>query len=274
MNITAATRTFALLGDPVEHSLSPVIQNAALQAEKRDAVYLALPCHEDDVPSVMRTLAGGNITSPHKGVAPAALDRATDRVRKTGACNTFWTERGRLLGDNTDVIGFSVALRRLLPDPAGIRVLIVGAGGAARAALHALLEDDADEIVVIARHRGRRKEIEAVAGRRARRVRVVTSERKIHGEGFDLVVNATPLGLRERDAAPLRLERLAAVRAVFDMVYTPKGTAWSRRADQAGIPALDGTEMLLQQAAAAFEIWWQREAPMRAMRAAIAAPRR
>lgn len=274
MKITARTRTFALLGEPVAHSLSPVIQNAAIEAEQLDAAYVALQCVESNVAGVMRTLSGGNVSIPHKGVAARAVDRATSRVQRTEACNTFWSDGKRLYGDNTDVIGFSVALRRLLTDPAGARVLIVGAGGGARAAVYALLEADVDQIVVLARRSVRRAEIGRVAGRRARRVEVVASEKSIHNQGFDLVVNATPLGLNDRDATPLRLEKLAAVRAVFDMVYRPAGTRWARRAAAGGIPAIDGTEMLLQQAAAAFEIWWDMDAPIDVMRAAIETPPR
>ena len=271
--LSARTRVFAILGDPVAHTLSPAIQNAAIHAAQLDAAYVALRVQEADVASVMRTLAGGNVTIPHKGRAADALDRAPARVKQTHACNTFWTEGKRLLGDNTDVIGFSVALRRLLPDVAGARVLMIGAGGAARAALYALLEDAADQVTVLARSRARRKEIVSVAGRRARRVDVVSNEQKIRGEGFDLVVNATPLGIKDKDPAPLRLGRLGGVRAVFDMVYRPQGTRWSREAANAGIPAMDGMEMLLQQAAAAFEIWWKVDAPMKEMRAAMESPR-
>jgi shikimate dehydrogenase len=274
IRLTGETRAFAILGNPVSHTLSPVIQNAALQAEQLDAVYVALACTSDDVPAVMRSLAGGNVTIPHKGAAAQALDRATSRVQRTAACNTFWSDGKRLYGDNTDVIGFSVALRRLLPDPAGARVLIIGAGGAARAAVYALLEDDVDEITVLARQRRRRAEIEHVAGRRGRRVNVLGNEKAVHNQGFDLVVNATPLGMKPRDAAPFKLERLGGVRAVFDMVYRPEGTAWSRRAAASGIPAIDGMEMLLQQAAAAFEIWWDIDAPLDVMRAAIGSPRK
>jgi shikimate dehydrogenase len=270
--VTARTRTFALLGNPVAHSWSPLIHNAALRAEELDAVYVALACAETDVPALMHTLAGGNVTIPYKAVAAEALDRGSERVRRTGACNTFWMDGKRLSGDNTDVIGFSVALRRLLPDPAGARVLIVGAGGAARAALYALLQDDVDEVTLIARRRSRYEQIESVAGRRVRRVRLVNKEKAIKGEGFDLIVNATPLGLRERDPAPLNLEKLAGLRAVFDLVYRRGGTAWVKRALANGIPALDGSEMLLQQAAAAFEIWWETDAPINKMRAAMEAP--
>jgi shikimate dehydrogenase len=270
--ITAHTRTFALLGNPVGHSLSPIVQNAALRASELDAVYVALACAEGDVPALMRTLTGGNVTSPHKGAAADVLDRATDRVRRTGACNTFWIDGQRLSGDNTDVIGFSVALRRLLPDPTGARVLMVGAGGAARAALYALLYDDVDEVTVIARSGSRHEQLTAAAGRRHPRLQVVANERAVQGEGFDLIVNATPLGLGDRDASPFKLEKLGGLRAVFDMVYRPGGTAWVKRALANGIPALDGTEMLLQQAAAAFEIWWETDAPIETMRAAIEAP--
>jgi shikimate dehydrogenase len=273
MNVTGETRAFAILGNPVQHALSPVLHNAAFDAEDLDAVYVALQCAEPDVPALMRSLAGGNVTIPHKGTAARALDRATTRVQRTSACNTFWFDGKRLYGDNTDVIGFSVALRLLLPDPAGARVLIVGAGGAARAAVHALLEDDVDQITVLARHRSRKAEIENVAGRRHRRVEVVGQDKRIHGEGFDLVVNATPLGMNPKDSLPFKLEKLGGVRAVFDMVYRQGGTAWARRAAASGIPAIDGTEMLLQQAAAAFEIWWDIDAPIHVMRKAIATPR-
>ena len=263
------TPVFAILGKPVAHSLSPVLYTAAFAEAGIDAVYVRLQAETEDVRSVMRTLDGGNITVPHKGVAAASLDRATARVKRTRACNTFWMEGSRLYGDNTDTIGFAVALRRLLPDPAGARVLVVGAGGAARAAVYALLEDDADEITVIARRKQRRSEIEEVAGRRARRVHVVASEKKLGGEGFDLVVNATPLGLQDRDALPIEFHKLGGLRTVFDMVYKRGGTQWVRRAASYGIPAIDGTEMLIQQAAAAFEIWTGVDAPVAEMRRAL-----
>lgn len=272
--ISALTRVFAILGQPVAHSLSPVLYNAAFRAARLDAVYGALSPAAAAVEPVMRTLAGGNVTIPYKGIAAQALDRGTARVQRTFACNTFWTDGQRLLGDNTDVIGFAVAMRRLLPDVTGSRVLLLGAGGGARAALYALLEDGADQVVVLARSRKRRAELEAVAGRRVRRVQVVASEKAVQGQGFDLLVNATPLGLGTRDKLPLRFEKLAALRAVFDLVYRPGGTAWVTRASALGLPAIDGREMLLQQAAAAFEIWWHTDAPIKQMRAAMEAPQK
>ena len=270
--ITAHTGVFAIIGNPVRHSLSPALYNAAFRAAHLDAVYGALALDNDAVGPVMRALDGGNITIPHKGVAARALDRATARVTRTAACNTFRSHRRKLWGDNTDVIGFSLALRRLLPDVYGARVLLLGAGGGARAALLALLEDGADEVVVLARSRRRRADLEHVAGRQGRRLHVVADDRAIRGQGFDLVVNATPLGLRSRDPLPIRFEKLAALRAVFDLVYRPGGTAWVNRALAIGIPAIDGKEMLLQQAAAAFRFWWDTDAPVAVMRRAMEVP--
>jgi shikimate dehydrogenase len=262
-----------VLGDPVQHSRSPAIHNAAIAAAGIDAVYVALRCSARDVPGLLTGLArangGGNVTVPHKGVAAEAVERPSARVRATRACNTFWLKAGKVHGENTDVTGFSRAVNEVLHDVRGARVLIVGAGGAARAALYALLEDGAAGVTVLGRRAARAREIAEVAGRRAKRVAYVTREGLLRDEGFDLVVNATPLGLAADDATPLRFSALAGLTAVFDMTYRSGGTAWVRQALANGIPAIDGTEMLIQQAAAAFEIWFDVEAPVAAMRAAI-----
>ena len=136
--LTARTRVFAILGDPIEHSLSPVIQNAAFREAGVDGVYVALHCDAEGMVGFMSGLGGagggGNVTLPHKEKAASVLDKASEAVRRTGACNTFWGENGKLCGDNTDVEGFGRALRYFLGDgPAGYRVLLLGAGGAARA---------------------------------------------------------------------------------------------------------------------------------------------
>ncbi|MGQ0813937.1 MAG: shikimate dehydrogenase family protein [Gemmatimonadota bacterium] len=273
MPISAATRTFALLGEPVEHSRSPQIQNAAIKAAGIDAVYVALRCGQHAVPGLIGGLAraggGGNVTIPHKGVAADVVDIASQRVRATSACNTFWLQRGKVHGENTDVAGFSRARALLLPDLHDARVLIIGSGGGARSVLYSLLDDGAAGVTVLGRKRARSQEITAVAGRRARRVAYITNERLLRNEGFDLVVNATSLGLRATDRFPLHFSRLAALRAVFDLVYQPGGTRWVQQARALGIPAADGAEMLIQQAAAAFEIWFDVEAPVAVMRAAF-----
>jgi shikimate dehydrogenase len=134
--LTAATRLLALLGDPVAHSLSPVIQNAAMKSLQLDGVYVALRCASTDVPSAIRLLAhsggGGNVTLPHKQTAAAAVDRRTAAVERTGACNTFWLEGGRSL-ETTQTWRDLRALDLFVGDTKGARVLLLGAGGVARA---------------------------------------------------------------------------------------------------------------------------------------------
>jgi len=135
--ITSRTRVFALLGDPVAHSSSPVIQNAALEDLELDGVYVALRAvSPDEMAAFMRGLAraggGGNVTLPHKEKAATVLDVPSQDVRRTGACNTFWSQDGKIHGDNTDVQGFARALEAFLGEPpGGYRALVLGAGGSA-----------------------------------------------------------------------------------------------------------------------------------------------
>jgi shikimate dehydrogenase len=271
---TAATRLIALLGDPVGHSLSPQFQNAAFQETHVDGIYLALRCTEDTLVSLMRGIAtaggAGNITLPHKERAAQALDRASEAVQQTGACNTFWAEDGQLCGDNTDVAGFRGSVRSLMGDPAGARTLLLGAGGVARAALYGLLLDQVDAVVLLNRNAERAAALQAALDPEGERVRVAANEEQIASERFDVVINATALGLREGDPVPLELERGQPVGAVLDLVYTDRQTAWVRKARALGIPAADGIEMLLRQGAAAFERWWDRPAPLDVMRRSLA----
>ena len=268
----AGTRVFAILGNPVAHSLSPAIQNAALRAAGLDGRYVAIACQPEDVAPVMRTLAraggGGNVTVPHKRRAAAALDDAAAAVGRTGACNTFWGEGARIRGDNTDVEGARRAMCALLAGPArGARVLLAGAGGGARAAVAALIDEDAAEVRVINRTLARARTMAGEVG--DERVHVVSDARTLEGQAFDLVLNATSLGLGTRDPLAVDLHRLGRVGAVMDMVYAPSGTPLTDAARARGIPAMDGGEMLLRQGAAAFELWWGREAPLSAMREAL-----
>jgi shikimate dehydrogenase len=271
--ITTGTRLFAVLGDPVAHSLSPRMQNAALRAAGLDAVYTALRCSPDDLPGLLRGLAraggGGNVTVPHKGLAASLVEEPSVAVLRTGACNTFWLEDGRVHGDNTDVAGFRAALEQVLPDPAGAQVLLLGAGGAAHAVVAALLEAEADRILVRNRSHVRARELVAAFGGESATLRLAEQDPASAGAGFDLVVNATSLGLRPADELPIDLERLGRVGAALDLVYASGETAWVRAARKLGIPAADGREMLVGQGAAAFERWWRQPAPVEVMRQAV-----
>jgi len=271
--ITSETRLIALLGDPVEHSLSPVIQNAAFAEAGTDGVYLAVRCGRDDLAGFLRGLAraggGGNITIPHKEKVTPLLDHPSEAVRRTGACNTFWGDRqGKIHGDNTDVEGFRRALSTFLGGSArGVRALLLGAGGAARAALMGLLEEGADEVVIHNRSAERARTVARRIG--GERARVAPFVDELRGQSFDVVVNATSLGLSPRDPLPLDFEILDRAGAAMDLVYGPGPTPFVEAAEAFGVRATDGGEMLVQQGAASFERWWSEAAPVDVMRAAL-----
>ena len=272
--LTAQTRVFVILGDPVEHSLSPVIQNAAFQEAGVDGAYVALHCNGDRMGGCMLGLGGdgggGNVTLPHKEQAASVLDKPYEAVRRTGACNTFWGEDGKLCGDNTDVEGFGRALRNFLGgSPAGYRVLMLGAGGAARAALLSLVDAQAEDVLLLNRTVERARAVARRIG--GDRVRVAESRSDVDAGDFDLVVNTTRLGLGSDDELPLDLERLSRAGAVIDLVYGPGQTPFVTAAKRLGIPAVDGGEMLVHQGAVSFERWWGEPAPIDAMRRALEA---
>jgi shikimate dehydrogenase len=270
--VTARTRVFALLGDPVSHSLSPVIQNAGMEALELDGTYVALRVGPEDLAGLVRGLAraggGGNITLPHKEQTTTLLDVSTPAVRRTGACNTFWGEEGRIHGDNTDVEGFRRALSSFLGgEPEGLRVLLLGAGGSARACLVALLDADAEEVLLLNRTRDRARAVARRIG--GQRVRVVDDLKQVSGQGFDLVVNTTSVGMGSGDPLPVDLELFGRVGAVVDLVYGPEGTPLVEHARELGIRAADGSVMLLQLGAASFECWWGRPPDLEPMRQAL-----
>lgn len=275
--ITPATRLVALLGNPVSHSLSPSFQNAAFRAGGVDGIYLALRCETPDVADLLRGIArsggAGNVTLPHKEEAAGAVEVASDRVRITGACNTFWLESGRIHGENTDIAGFQGAVRSLLGESArGLRVLLLGAGGSARGVLAALLEDDVGEVVLHNRTEEKARSLADQIG--AGRARVTSSRSDLEESRFDLVVNTTSLGLADQDPLPVDLNRLRDPGAVLDIAYRPEETPLVRRARELGIPAADGGEMLLLQGAASYRLWWGKEPSLEAMRRALDAARR
>ncbi|MSR21173.1 MAG: shikimate dehydrogenase [Gemmatimonadetes bacterium] len=275
MMVTARTRVLTLLGDPIAHSASPEIQNAAFAEAGVDGVYVAVRCAAEDLSGFMHGLAraggGGNITLPHKEKAAAVVDVPSDAVRRTGACNTFWGVDGRVHGDNTDVDGFRRAVRIFLDGPiTGIRVLVLGAGGAARAALLGLLDEGAGEVLIYNRTAERARAVaRRIGGERARVVPVISG---LDGEGFDLVVNTTRLGLEPGDPPAIDLARLSRAGAAMDLVYGREKTPFVLGAERLGIRSTDGMEMLVQQAASSFERWWNRPAPIDTMRAAVRGP--
>ena len=261
--INGATRVFAILGDPVSHSLSPLMQNAAFRALGLPASYVPLRCSADDLPALMRTLGraggGGNVTVPHKEVAAAAVDVCRDTAKTVESCNTFWDEEGRLVGDNTDVHGLIEALHQL--EVTNAPWFIAGTGGGARAAVVA-----AQEMGVAV----------AAGSRSADRQR--RFEQWISARGVALappaecrvLINSTPLGLRAGDPLPIEAGRFPRAEVAFDMVYARGETSWVRAMRPTVRRAADGRAMLVAQGAAALECWYpSKHAPVEVMRAAV-----
>jgi len=261
MEIGASTRLLAVIGDPVAHSLSPLMHNAACRALGLDAVYVALRAPAAAVPSVLEALAAagaaGNITIPHKEAVERSVTRKTDVCHRTGACNTFWTEGGVLVGDNTDVPGVRAALGEVGVD--GDRWLVLGTGGAARAVAVAAADAGA-ALWVRSRHPDRAQRFAAWAGASVARGPVEV----------DVVINATPLGLAAGDPLPLDPKDIPGVRAALDLVYAAGETRWVRVLRALGVTARDGREVLVRQGAAAFARFFPgTAAPIDVMRAAV-----
>lgn len=267
MEIRASTRLLAVIGDPVSHSLSPVLHNAAIGALGLDAVYVALRVAALDVVAVLPALAAvgaaGNVTLPHKEAVERYLTRKTDLCGRTGACNTFWAERGDLVGDNTDVAGIRAGLTALRAEDSH-RWLVLGTGGTARAVAVAAADAGA-ELLVRSRDPGR-----GVAFAEWGRSVGGTVRPARPGDRVDVVVNATPAGLRHGDALPIEPRAVAGAAVALDMVYAPGETPWVRAMRESGCRAADGRVPLVAQAAASFGRFFPDiPAPREVMRAAV-----
>lgn len=257
-----------MIGWPVAHSLSPVLQNAALAAVGlRDWRYQRLPIPPEVFGETVPALAGcgfrgANVTLPHKQQALALADQATDRARAIGAANTLLFEAGQVRADNTDAPGLIASL----PVQArGCSALVLGAGGVARAAVWALLDAGAAEVRIWNRTPERAKQLAAE----------LQATFVSQAGPADLLVNCTTHGLhgeRSLDGLPVGEAELEDYRVVVDFVYRPDGTALIETASRQGLPVVDGLELLLAQGVLSFEQFTGRPAPVHEMRAAIGVP--
>lgn len=246
-----------LIGHPVAQSLSPLMHNAALDAAGLNVRYETIDVLPEDIENVLarisRTTTAGNVTVPHKKRAMTAMSAVTEIARRAGAVNTFWSDgNGFIEGDNTDVPGFDAAITEVLGGmPDGVRVAVLGAGGAAGAVLTAIDSWPGASASVHSRDLAR-----AVAMRMRHSVVVrACSMRDPCLADADIVVNATPVGMGTAEM-PEDLDRLAPNATVFDLVYGHDETAWVRAARARGHVASDGLRMLLHQGVAAFERWF------------------
>ena len=254
--VDAATRVYGVAGDPIEHSLSPVIMNTALRRENVNGVYL--PLHAKTLKDLMRCvreipLHGLSVTMPYKQSILAHLDNTDAHTTKIGACNTVVRgQDGKLYGFNTDAAGVVRPLEQRLSIEHA-KVLVLGAGGAARAAVFGLKERGA-EIWILNR-------TSVKAQKLARQAKARTIKRAdLRKIAFDVIINATPVGMGNTRDCPLKDEEIQA-RVVFDMVYDPVETHLLQVARAKGIAVIPGVEMFVQQAARQFEIWTGKPAP-------------
>ena len=268
----------AVIGEPVKHSLSPAIHNAAFRALGLPWVFVAWEVPEGYAPEALATMerfgvAGLSVTMPHKSAVAQALDGLAEEAEILGAVNcvarkTSADGEAKLTGHNTDGYGIIASLQEDAGfNPEGADCLILGAGGAARAAVLALARAGAARVAVANRTPERAERAAALAGDKG----VVVSA-DAAGE-FDLVVNATPLGMGQmKDETPVSPMLLRPEQTVLDLIYNPAETAFLVQARDKGINAHNGLGMLVHQAARAFELWTSQPAPLEAMTSAVLSP--
>jgi len=254
--IDAATRVYGVAGDPVAHSLSPAIMNAAMRRETVNGVYVPLHAKTlKDLLACVRDIPihGLSVTMPYKTAILSHLDNTDSHTTKIGACNTVVrAQDGKLYGFNTDTAGVLRPLeQRITID--GAKILVLGAGGAARAAVYGLKERGA-EVYVLNRSL-------AAAQKLARSARARTLKRPdLKKLTFDVIINATPVGMGNSHESPLNQDEIKA-RYVFEMIYDPPETRLMKLARAAGAEVIPGVEMFVHQAARQFEIWTGKPAP-------------
>ncbi len=271
--INQQTEIMGLIGNPVGHSISPQIQNAAFAAAETDAVYI--PFEVRDLTAFMRRMAhprsreinwkmrGLSVTAPHKSAIMQHLDWIEPAAKEIGAVNTVVVEADELRGFNTDASGFIEPLRKPFGSLEGSRCAIIGAGGGAKSAVWALQREGAS-VTLFARDPEAARRLAEKCGINCSALTGAAFN------NFDLVVNATPVGTRgpSEGETVAAAEQLRGVRVVYDLVYNPVETEFIRQARAAGCEVLGGLEMLIAQACEQFKLWTGRNAPEETMRAA------
>ncbi|MCC6766805.1 MAG: shikimate dehydrogenase [Deltaproteobacteria bacterium] len=272
--VRGTTRVYGILGDPVAHSLSPAMQNAAFAAAAIDGVYVPFPVARDDLAATVGGLfaagvAGLNVTVPHKEAAARLCVALRPRARACGAANTLIRTARGWVGDNTDGAGLLASLAERRFDPRGKNVLLIGAGGSARSVAHALTRAGTRLLIVANRTPQRAADLVATLRRRdayAADLRVLANP-EVLGR-LDLLVDCTSLGLGSGAPPAIRFADTRRDVLCCDLTYG-KTSRFLAAARHAGRRAVDGSGMLLHQGALAFTLWTGRPAPVGMMRRAL-----
>jgi len=258
--VDAATQVYGVVGDPVGHSLSPIMMNTAFRRETVNAVYVAL--HAKTLKDLMSCvheipIRGLSVTIPYKQEIVEALSNSDPLTKQIGACNTIVrAQDGKLYGFNTDVAGIVVPLEQRLA-LSGAKILIVGAGGAARAAVFGLKSKGAEVFIT-----NRTAEKGQALARQAKAKYLKRAD--VAKSTFDVIINATPLGMGGNKQSPLE-EKELNTKFLFDLVYVPAETKLLKMAKAKNIQIIPGLEMFVQQGARQFEIWTGKPAPVAEM---------
>jgi len=292
--VTSATQVTGLFGHPVAHSRSPQMHNAAFAALGLPYVYVAFDVAPEQVGAAVQSiralgLRGVNVTIPHKVAVLPFLDELSPEAELIGAVNTIVNEGGRLIGYNTDGIGYLTALREETGfDVRGRRVLLIGAGGAARAVAAQIVLDGASQLTVAARSIEKAQELAQHLEQKAPRAALPTEHgsqprseqpradavdfsdvERVAAE-YDLIINTTPIGMHPNvEAVPFATSCLRAGQLVSDLIYNPRETQLLREAEARGCQTSGGLGMFIHQGAHAFRLWTGHDAPTDVMRETV-----
>ena len=278
--IAGTTKLLGIIGDPVEHSLSPLMHNAATACLGVDYVYVPFAVKPENLSKAIAgfsavNLVGFNVTIPHKQNIIPLLDEITDDAAVIGAVNTVWRTDSGWKGTNTDITGFIAPLKNIPRDWTGVTPVILGNGGAARATIVGLINLGCPKIRVVGRNPDKLARFYQSWQHASEEI---AAKIEIHNwdnlsallGGTELLVNTTPIGMFPKiDASAIDanlIEKLNSNAIAYDLIYTPNPTQFLKLATNKGAIAIDGLEMLVQQGAAALEIWLQQPVPVDVMR--------
>jgi len=265
------TKTFAVIGDPIDHSLSPNIHNSAFKELQIDATYIAYRIPKDELAAGIEALkkikiTGFNVTIPHKIGMMKFLNIIDDDCKLIGATNTVTNDDGNLTGHNTDMDGFLDPIKKRDLSCKGADVLLLGAGGAARAIVAALAKEKANKLVVA--NRTKENATQLVQFANSLKLDAVNTDFGSAGDTasqFSFIINATSIGLKG-EPCPISTQNINKDSVVYDIVYMPMKTQLLTQAKSRGATIIYGYEMLLAQAMRSFEIWFGKKAPFDAMK--------
>ena len=267
-------KTFAVIGDPIDHSLSPTIHNAVYRQMEMNCTYIAYRVIKGDLLAGIEALkkikiSGFNVTIPHKIEMMRYLDNVDENCKKIGAVNTVLNDDGILRGFNTDMDGFLEPLKRKEINIRNSKILLIGAGGAARAVVTGFQKENAKNITIVNRTKNKGEELVKFSNELGlNAISKTIEEMNEFDSNFDFIVNASSLGLQnEENIIPEKL--LNEETTVYDIVYKPIKTDLINKAKENDCNIIFGYEMLLGQAIRSFEIWFDRKAPYETMKRSI-----